>query len=144
MNEFNEYFSDLGVSQVVRSRVERFFKIYRSLFPGITFEDIFISNSVDENGKFVFGSLWIWAGERWFEARNFQLQDKFDAMHTSGVRYWIISSEKYDMDEEVTDESRLSIEATFTNQLKGDFAATGINCIYLDRIIRSRLLEVVG
>lgn len=132
--EFYEYFDSIGISKILRERIETIYEFYKELLPSSDIKDIFLSDYINESGERIFENLWFFSEEYAMEAKLFATQDNFD-MDTikNNVHYWTIEKTEYDF-KTASSKSRMFLTFNIGDFRSGKLKASQENCNNLKKI----------
>ncbi len=135
------YLREIGMSRAAVSRAEYLHEIIQRAAP-FEIEDVFVNDSVSDEGIRSQQSLWFFGADRVTEFKNMMTNVAFDFVSLAQNQMWIdVSAHEYDFDE-VTDNSRLSVTTVIRDRLGFQFKAVRNNCPYLTTILRTRISVV--
>jgi hypothetical protein len=123
--------------EITDPRMEQIEKIYhlyeREL--RVSIQDVFLSEHIDENGKRIIESLWLFSRVGGMEIREFNSEiHDFDYMKLSGrIRYWRIKNKNFDFIN-ANEDSRMYLKIGIDNFGGGDMKASKNNCLQLKKI----------
>jgi len=136
-----DYFLDIGMSQVAINRANYLRDLLQRVSPS-KIEDIFISDSISEEGIRSQESMWCFGSGRVTEFKNMMTSVNFDFMSLEIRPVWVdVVSQDYDF-EEVNDKSRLVVNTVIRHPMGMALKATRNNCPHLTRIMQ-RWLSVL-
>ena len=95
--EFQEYLQGIGVEGAFLERADEILAQYEALVPDLlAVASLFVSDSVDEEGKRRYGSLWLFTPDAMLEAKEFLEKTEIDlAPLASGCVHWVISTRSF-------------------------------------------------
>jgi hypothetical protein len=132
----------MEVSRVVENRVTEIRQFYAQIPSLGQLEDIFISETVQQDGQRIYENLWLIFGNIWCEAHNFLLEDSLDFTNITEVNHLIIKKENY-IPGGATTRSRLTLGFKMSESVTGNMKSSGENCDVLYRIIQTRIIPLM-
>ncbi|MDP1711095.1 MAG: hypothetical protein Q8K86_01385 [Candidatus Nanopelagicaceae bacterium] len=124
---------------MIRNRVLEVRRFYAALLPGREVEQIFVSETVNEDGQRILENLSFFFGNVWCEAHNFQTEDNFDLARIGQVSRFVLKRDEYTTGEATT-RSRLSVNVFFEGDIAGVLKASSENCDTLWLIVQRYFL----
>ena len=138
--EFESYLRDIGVSDVLYSRVEQLLSEFRPFIPDEP-QSLFLTDHIDKEGKRHYGNLWIISTNFVMECKNIGTEESIDLVkYHEGVQYLEIKKENYDV-KLANDDSRLFVKVQFQEDLSGELRAARNNCDYLRDILTTHFMR---
>jgi hypothetical protein len=136
----SEYLEEIAAPDPIRQRVLELIDTYSRLVDLVD-ADYFINDEIDAEGNRSFRSVWILTRSTAFEGQiALDGANQIDGTALAGrVIQWIARSESFDFTLSQPS-SRLGLEVWFSDQLVGDFRATGSNCIRLAEVLRKHII----
>lgn len=143
-DKFVDYLKNLGVSEIVRNRIETVHNEIKSLYK-IEIEDIFICDIVSSDGTKDYTSLWLFNKNAIIECKNVMIVGKEDydlVVLDKNIAYFSLQKDNYDINAEPTAVSRLNVRVAMRNQLAiCQLVSTSVNCKYLLDIAKRYLIN---
>lgn len=139
---FNDYFSDIALSETMKSRIQDLCNSIGFLYENIDFKDIFLCDIMNNDKNKEYTSLWLFSETHIVECKNFMSQEDFDlAGINKNILYFNIKSSKYDDWNNPKPDSMVSISTILNSgKLTCNFIASGNNCKYAVKIAKKYLL----
>jgi hypothetical protein len=137
MTEIARYLRDIGADEKSVSRIEEVMSFYGRMLGDINVDDVFVSDSMQENGTRKFDSLWLFYPGFACEAKNFLAENDFDLSIVSkdSVIYWRLQAKDFDF-QNAGDASKIGFRVDFNNRVNCELSATGKNCGYFMEVFR--------
>lgn len=130
----SKYYDEIGIKKPIIDRINEIMELYKIFLDDEETKDIFVSNYKNEDGTYVFESLFIAYENSFCEAKNFLKSTKIDwiNLHDDFFEYWEIESKETDY-KNFNDDSRVIVNAKLHNKMQLQLKAAGINCKHLIR-----------
>jgi hypothetical protein len=113
--------------------VEKALQAYEKL--GIPWDDAFLSETVDDAGQRIWGSLWLFSRKHMLEARNVATSANYDVAVVTECIYARFELKNFDW-ENATHESRMFVRLQLPTTIAAKVQASGKNCERLARIVK--------
>lgn len=127
---WNNYLSQLRLTNPAKERIESIVQELGIIYPGITFNDIFISQAKKETGIGL-KSLWLLSESVMVECKNFITDDDYDLISLKSLSYFKITKKNFIVSQEPKDTSEVFIYGLFfTGSMNCSLSAYGMNCKY--------------
>lgn len=142
ISRFNDYFSDIALSGIMKTRIQDLCNSIESLYCGIEFMDIFLCDIIN-NGSKEYTSLWLFNENHIVECKNFMYQDDLDLTGINkNVLYFNVRKSNYDNWDNPGINSNVAIDIVLNSgKLSCNFIANGANCKYAINIAKKYFLS---
>jgi hypothetical protein len=138
--EFVAYLKAIGMTDILKQRVETIYDFYRKVCPEEII-DIFVTDFLNGDGGREYENLWFFSQSYTMEAKRFVSRDNFDMTPIrERIIYWSVEKQDYDF-EKSTDKSKLHIQVNIDVDQIGDLKASKENCDYLKVIFQKYILS---
>lgn len=132
-----KYLDAFNASSVLRSRVKEVLNTYATLLPGEELREIFISETMGDDGQQIYESLWLFFDHIWAEAHNFMVEDNYDMGRARDAYMEVVWWQQREFEPgEATSRSRLSVRYSLAGKSAGNLKASGTNCETLYRVLK--------
>lgn len=123
----------IDAAQTIISRVQKYYEV--------EFDEVFISNAMND-GHEDYTSLWMLTDEDATECKLFLTRFDIDIVRYKGrVRYINIITDRSDTMNCPTQNSKMKLSISLTDDIRCQFEAAGLNCANLSRIAKRYLKE---
>lgn len=138
---FNEYFTDISISDVMKGRIQEIYDELVALY-SMEIDDVFLCDIATKNGDKDYVSLWFFSNNHIIECKDFISQDDFDITALrNNVLYFNIRKKKYNTNQDPSSDSSAAIDVLVNSgRVSVGLMATGKNCAYLKDIAKKYLL----
>lgn len=140
---FSLYLNEIKVPKPLQEKIEEMINYFKKILSKEKLENIFLCNSLSENGTYDYTSLWLFFDDAVCEAKNFLKMIDYDYMSISQTqfKYWNIKSDIDNQFESFNEKSKIMLHIDFTNGLLWELSACGENCRFLYDLFKTYILE---
>lgn len=140
MKEFVKYFEELGLGTRAIEIIEKHYSFYKD-FLKVEIQDVFVSETIDQEGNRNYLSLWFINERQFMEIKNFLSHDDYD-MDNIEIKNWNLEKSNLDDLEKANDKSRIHLKAYISDVRLVDFKSSGNNCIHLLNIFKKYIAQI--
>lgn len=132
--KWRDYLKAIGFKKPYIDQASKVLEFYEEILAD-EIDDIFVEDFVDEAGERHYESMWVLTSNSLHEARDFltKVDEDFDCVPGSDIIYWRLRKKDYDF-QKATEQSRMSIDLIFADDVSGSMKASKENCDYLRNI----------
>lgn len=140
--KFCKYLKDIKVPTPLQNKIEEMINYFESILTE-KLENIFLCNTLNEDGTYDYTSLWLFFEDSVCEAKNILKVIDYDYMSTSQTqfKYWNIKSDIDNQFKDFTEKSRINLHIDFVNGLLWELYSCGNNCKYLYDLFTNYILK---
>lgn len=135
--DMQDYLELLGATSPVVDGVARAVSAYEEL--GIAWEDMILSETVNDAGQRVWGSLWLFSSSHLLEARDVTTSENYDAALVESYLYFRVELKDFDWTKATLD-SRMVLRVELKSRITGEIRASGKNCERLVQIAKKYVI----
>lgn len=129
-DSFKNYFETIQAPATLINRAEALISVSQSLF-ALEADDIFV-NTMKNKDQIEYSSLWIFAGDRLVECKEFLSKQDVDIVKLgSNLKYYNLVFDNFDNLENVNPQSTAKATLVCEENISSILYASGKNCEYL-------------